>query len=163
MALVFPAAPNVGDRFPVDPGTSGVTQYVWDGTTWSVVPPSVSLGVANQAAFNSYVWPAADGSNKQQLQTDGAGNLSWHAQADLDMKPLGVTPPVDGITKVFTLVEYGTTTPFTPSTNNNLIVFVGGVAQLPGTAYTVAGNQITLSTAPESGTDFLAVTAVLAP
>lgn len=163
MALVFPATPNVGDRFPADPGTSGVTQYAWDGTTWNVVPPSVSLGAANQAAFNSYVWPAADGTSKQQLQTDGTGNLSWHAQADLDMKALGVTPAFDGATNVFTLVEYGTTTAFPPSTNNNLIAFLGGVPQVPGVAYTLAGDQITFTAPPPIGTDFYAVTTVLVP
>ena len=77
MALVFPSSPTVGDRYPVNPGTSGVSQWVWTGSVWNTVPSVVSLGVANQAAVNAYVWPAAIGTAGQKLTTDISGNLSW--------------------------------------------------------------------------------------
>lgn len=38
----------------------------------------------NSSAYNGYVWPGGDGSAGQQLQTDGAGNLTW---ADPDSIP----------------------------------------------------------------------------
>lgn len=77
MALVFPSSPTVGDRYPVNPGTSGVSQWVWTGSVWNTVPSVVSLGVANQSASNSYKWPAAAGTTGQKLTTDSSGNLSW--------------------------------------------------------------------------------------
>ena len=95
-ALVFPAAPAVGDLYPVNPGTSGVSQWEWDGVKWVTVPTSVSLGTANQSAFNAYQWPAADGTSAQQLTTDGAGNLSWAATATGSSQPLGLSQVFDG-------------------------------------------------------------------
>lgn len=77
MALTFPSSPAVGDRYPVNPGTSGVSQWVWTGSVWNTVPSMVSLGAANQSATNAYVWPAANGTIGQKLTTDNLGNLSW--------------------------------------------------------------------------------------
>lgn len=77
MALVFPTAPTVGQKYPTNPGISGVTQYQWDGTKWNAVTSNVSLGILNQNAYNTYKWPANDGNAGQFLQTDGNGNLSW--------------------------------------------------------------------------------------
>jgi len=77
MALVFPSSPTIGDRYPVNPGTSGVSQWVWDGSVWNTVPSMVSLGAVNQAAANAYVWPATDGTSGKQLTTNGSGVLSW--------------------------------------------------------------------------------------
>ena len=76
-ALIFPTSPTIGDRYPLNPGAAGVTQYVWSGTSWDIVPSSVSLGPSNQTAFNSYVWPLIDGANGDSLTTDGAGGLAW--------------------------------------------------------------------------------------
>lgn len=73
---------------------------------------------------------------------------------------LGTLEPVNGLTSVFTLVEYGTTTPVTLSSTTNLAVFLGGVPQLPNDSYTVAGNQVTFVSAPPAGTTFLAITAI---
>lgn len=83
MALIFPYNPAIGDLFPINPGTSGVTQYEWDGEKWNAVPTSVSLGIENQRAFNDYQWPLNDGPPNTgtpgyYLATDGAGNLNWN-------------------------------------------------------------------------------------
>jgi hypothetical protein len=78
-ALIFPTSPTIGDRWPLNPGTAGVTQYVWSGTSWDIVPSSVSIGPTNQLAFNNYVWPLTDGASGDALVTDGAGSLSWSA------------------------------------------------------------------------------------
>jgi hypothetical protein len=80
-ALIFPTSPTVGQRYPLNPGTGGVTQYVWSGTSWDVVPSSVSLGPTNQLAFNNYVWPLTDGASGQALVTNGSGTLAWSSSS----------------------------------------------------------------------------------
>ena len=79
-----------------------------------MVKTTVSLGAANQGAFNTYQWPLADGLVNQQLTTDGAGNLSWGLSALPSLQILSLLEPFDGVAQSFTLVEFGTTTPYTP-------------------------------------------------
>ena len=161
MAIVFPVGPAIGDLYPADPGTSGVTQYQWDGTKWNAVTSMVVLGTANQGAYNQYQWPAADGTAGQQLTTDGSGNLTWDVTSAPSIQILGLLEVFDGVATAFTLVESGTTTPFTPVPSTNLIIFLGGVPQIPTAAYTVAGNTITFTEAPLVGTTFYAISNVV--
>ena len=161
MALLFPTSPTVGQRYPVDPGTSGITQYKWDGTKWNAVLSTVSLGSPNQDAFNDYQWPNSDGPAGYQLQTDGAGNLSWSLEANASIQALGVTPLFDGVSSTYTLVELGTGTFFTPVPSANIVVFLGGVPQVPTVSYTVAGNQITFTDPPPLGTTFYAISNIV--
>jgi len=162
MALDFPTAPTPGQLYPIDPGTSGVTQYRWDNTkgVWNAVLSTVSLGPTNQGAYNSYQWPAADGLAGRQLTTDGAGNLTWSGEADVSIQAVGITPLIDGLSSTYTLVEYGTGTFFTPVPSTNLVVFLGGVPQVPNVNYSVAGNQITFTDLPPNGTTFYAISMV---
>lgn len=92
---------------------------------------------------------------------DGNGVLSVNASAlpQASLLNLGVLESIDGIEDTFTLVLYGTTTPVTLSNPGNLVVFLGGVPQLPGISYTVNANQITFVTPPPAGIYFLAITA----
>ena len=161
MALVFPAGPVVGTVFPANPGTSGVSQYKWDGVKWVAVLSTVSLGSPNQGAYNDYQWPSLDGLANQQLTTDGAGNLSWALSATPSLQILGLLETIDGVLTSFTLVEAGTTTPFSPSPSTNIVVFLGGVPQLPTASYTVVGNTITFTEAPLAGTTFYAVSNIV--
>ena len=164
MAIVFPSAPAVGTVYPADPGTSGVTQYQWDGGKWNAVLSTVSLGGPNQGAFNAYQWPATDGAADQQLTTDGAGNLTWDVPAAPSIQILNVLEPFDGAQLAFTLVEYGTATPFIPVPDTNLVVFLGGVPQIPAAAYAVTPttSTITFTEAPLAGTTFYAISNVIA-
>lgn len=163
MALVFPVGPAVGDLWPLDPGTSGVTQYQWDGGKWNAVLSTVSLGAANQGAYNQYQWPAADATTPGlQLTSDAAGNLSWSPAAAPSFQLLQLDAPFDGAQAAFTLWEAGTTTPFTPSPSANLVVFLGGVPQIPVSAYSVAGSTITFTEAPLTGTTFYAISTIVA-
>lgn len=93
---------------------------------------------------------------------DGNGVLSVNPTVlpQATIVNLGVRENIDGTEVTFTLVLYGTTTPVTLSSPSNLAVFLGGVPQLPGDAYTVSGNQITFITPPPAGSTFLAITAV---
>jgi|LauGreDrversion4_2_1035121.scaffolds.fasta_scaffold108155_2 hypothetical protein len=168
MALVFPPSPSIGDRYPDNPGVSGTTQYVFvGGNQWNAVTSSVSLGIANQGAsvgvdtFNSYKWPAADGVAGRQLTTDGAGNLSWGVTAAPALEILSLLEPIDGIASAFTLVLAGTSTPYTPVPSTNIVVFLGGVPQIPTAAYTVSGNTITFTEAPLTGSTFYAISSTV--
>lgn len=163
MALVFPVAPTIGDLFPANPGTSGAAQYEWDGSKWNQVPSVVSLGVSNQGAFNAYQWPATDGSSSQRLTTDGSGNLSWELPPSPNLQVLGLLEIFDGVSRAFTLVESGTTTPFTPVPDTNLVVFLGGVPQTPSAAYAMVPGTSTISFTepPEGGTVFYAISSVI--
>ena len=162
MAIVFPVGPAIGDLYPADPGTSGVSQYTWDGTKWNAVTSMVSLGVANQGAYNQYQWPLADGTANHQLTTDGSGNLSWEVAAAPSLQILTVDRAFNGTDLAYTLWQYGTTTPFAPVPSDNIVVFLGGVPQVPGAAYSVAGSTITFTEAPLTGTTFYAISNVIA-
>ena len=161
MALVFPAAPTVGQRYPANPGTAGISQWRWDGSKWDAVLSTVSLGATNQDAFNAYQWPNADGSAGRQLTTDGSGNLTWDISATTSLQVLGLLEVIDGVSLVYTLVISGSTTPFSPSPSTNIVVFLGGVPQIPVASYTVSTNTITFTEAPKIGSTFYAISSVV--
>jgi hypothetical protein len=162
MALVFPVGPTIGDLYPPDPGTSGVSQYIWRGDRWDAVTSNVSLGVANQGAYNQYQWPLADGVANRQLTTDGAGSLSWGLPAAANLEILGFLESFDGVNIAFTLIYAGTTNPFTPVPSTNVVIFLGGVPQLPnGVAYSVSGSTVTFTAPPLAGTTFYAISSVI--
>ena len=160
-ALIFPPAPLIGDVYPANPGTSGVTQYKWDGAKWNAVFSTVSLGTANQDAFNNYQWPLADGSGGYQLTTDGSGALRWDIPSSPSIQILSLLEPFDGSNVSFTLVEAGTSITFSPSPSTNLVVFLGGVPQIPTAAYSVVGNTVTFTEPPALGTTFYAISNVV--
>ncbi len=161
-ALNFPVGPTIGDLYPADPGVSGVTQYQWDGAKWNAVTSMVSLGTANQGAFNSYQWPATPGSPDLQLTTDGAGNLSWDVPAAPSLQVLSLLEPFDGTNISFTFITNPGAVPFTPTPSSNVVVFLGGVPQIPGASFSVAGNTITFTEAPLVGSTFYAISSVVA-
>ena len=163
-ALNFPASPATGTRYPLDPGTSGITQWVYTGTKWNVVPSFVSIGSPKQNAYNDYQWPSTAGSLKQQLTTDGAGILSWQPSAVPSIQVLGILPadlPFDGTKTAFTLVDSGTLAPYTPTPSSNIVVFLGGVPQTPSVAYSISGSTINFMEAPQLGATFYAITNVV--
>jgi hypothetical protein len=164
-ALNFPDSPGLNELYPPDPGTPGVTQYRWDGAKWNAVLSTVNLGTANQGAYNTYQWPATAGAADQQLTTDGAGNLSWEVPAAPSIQILAILPaelPFDGSRKFYTLVDAATLTPFTPIPSTNIVVFLGGVPQIPEAAYEVSGSTIEFKEPPLAGTTFYAISNVLA-
>jgi hypothetical protein len=161
MALVFPVGPSVGDLYPPNPGIAGTSQYRWDGGKWNAVLSTVSLGPINQGAYNNYKWPLTDGSSGRQLTTDGGGNLSWAVTSNPSLEILSVLEPFDGTALVFTLVRTGTTTPFAPVPSTNIVVFLGGVPQIPVNAYAVVGNTITFTEAPLAGSTFYAISSTV--
>lgn len=158
MALVFPSAPILGQKFPPNPGVSGVTQYEYDGAKWNVVTPSVSLGTANQVAYNDYQWPGTDGAPGEQLTTDGSGNLTWEVPASTELVLLdNISSQFNNLETSFFLTLNGD--PFTPTPSTNILVFLGGVPQIPGVgnAYQIVGDVIIFDSAPALGTTFYAI------
>jgi hypothetical protein len=144
------------------PNLTGVSQYQWDNTAgvWNTVATFVKLN--NQSAYNSYVWPVADGLAGQQLETDGSGNLYWDAASNPTFfyLQLDSSVPFDGIQTIFTLIDPATLNAYSPTPNSNIEVFLGGVPQQFGTAYTVAGSTITFTNPPIAGTSFFATTVI---
>jgi hypothetical protein len=161
-ALTFPATPSIGDVYPADPGTSGVSQYKWDGTKWNAVPSAVSLGTSNQTAFNAYQWPSNDGDSGQRLITDGQGGLSWEAPTSTSFVLVSLLEVFDGVRTSFTMVLPGTSNTYTPDPSGNIVVFLGGVPQTPSAAYTISGYTLMFTEAPEAGTVFYAISSILA-
>ena len=156
MAFVFPTSPSVGQKYPANPGTSGKAQYVWTGNRWDTVLSTVSLGATNQDAFNSYLWPNTDGLAGYQLTTDGVGSLAWVVPSVPTLTLLDdISGLFDGVTTVFGLLSGGTA--FTPFPVGNILVFLGGVPQIPNVAYIVTGATIQFLGAPLAGTTFYAI------
>jgi hypothetical protein len=160
MALVFPVGPAIGDLYPPNPGLPGVTQYVFTGTKWNAVLSTVSLGTTNQGAYNQYQWPSTIVPGNQ-LQVDASGNLSWEVPAASSLEILGFLEPFDGTNIAFTLVLAGTSTPFTPVPSSNIVIFLGGVPQLPGASFSVSSNTVTFTQPPLAGTTFYAISSVI--
>jgi len=125
-------APNTGATG--DSGQLGNTKgELWLDT--SVTPPLLKV-------WNGGVWVAC------------------FTQAPPTIKQLGVTPVFDGVSNTYTLVEFGTTTIYTPGPSENISVYLGGVPQAPTISYSITGNQITFTDTPLVGSTFHAITVV---
>lgn len=92
------------------------------------------------------------------IATDGTISVVPSVLPQARIINLGVLESIDGARSTFTLVEYGSSTPYTLTSLDNLAVFLGGVPQLPGTAYTASATQVNFVSAPPAGTTFLAIT-----
>jgi hypothetical protein len=77
------------------------------------------------------------------------------------MQVLGLLEPFDGVNVAYTIVRAGTSIAFSPAPSTNLVVFLGGVPQIPTAAYSVVGNTITFTEPPGLGTTFYAISNVI--
>jgi hypothetical protein len=160
MAYVFPPAPTPGLRYPPNPGTIGSAQYFWEPTygVWNTVDNNLKLG--NQGAFNAYVWPNTAGNPYDQLTTDGTGNLSWAPPSEPEFRAYDdIASMFDDTLLNFPLKIGGTS--YTPDPITDIVVFLGGVFQEPGVAYTILPGppcQIAFTEPPMAGTSFYAAT-----
>ena len=158
MALVFPSSPVAGQRYPVNPGTSGVTQYEWDAVVgvWNVVPNFVRTN--NQAAYNSYVWPNSKAPTAGFQLTDNLadGALSWEIPGGPFIYIDDISGSFDGVTQLFQLTQGGVN--YIPDPLTNIIIVLGGIVQTPGTSYVIdTFGQITFSQAPATGAAFVGI------
>ncbi len=67
-----------------------------------------------------------------------------------------ISASFDGVQVMFQMTIAGVS--FTPVPASNLLILMGAVAQVPGVAYTIAGNFITFSEPPAPGTLFSGIT-----
>jgi hypothetical protein len=155
-ALTFPSNPVDGQLSPPT-AEAGIGQWSWSDADnyWKEVPFYVRL---QSGGYNNYTWPINDGSSNQQLETDGLGGLFWAAGTGAQFRLLGLLEPFDSLNVAFTLVDLGTSNPYTPSPSTNIAVFLGGVPQIPVAAYSVSTNTITFTEAPLVGATFYAIT-----
>jgi hypothetical protein len=159
MAYVFPPAPTAGLRYPANPGVIGSAQYFWDTTynVWNTVDANVKI---NPDAFNSYTWPTTAGNPYDQLTTDGTGNLSWMPPAEPEFRAYDdISSLFDDTNVAFPLKIGGVS--YTPEPITDIVVFLGGVFQQPGTAYSILPGvtcQIVFVEPPMFGMSFYAMT-----
>lgn len=157
-ALRFPANPANNQIYPT-PAVPNVGQWKWSSLNkrWEELPLYVRT---TALSYNNYIWPPTAGEPDQRLVTKGDGNLEWLKDEDSSLQRIGILEPFDGISTSFSLVEFGTTTPVFPNPPSNIVAFLGGVPQRPGSneAYTVVNSTITFTEAPERGTTFYAIT-----
>jgi hypothetical protein len=64
----------------------------------------------------------------------------------------------DGVQNTFTLIDLVTSAPVVPTPSDNIIVFVGGVPQVPLASYSISGGDILFTSPPPAGASFFAVT-----
>jgi hypothetical protein len=158
-AYVFPTSPVDKQRYPVNPGVAGTSQYEWDNTNqvWNVVPPFVRTN--NQAAYNSYTWPTSKSTidGYQLTDVNATGALTWEIPGGpffyLDDISSQFTGNVGAVS--FNLKRSGL--PFIPDPVTNLIVVLGGIVQTYGTSYTIFSDVITFSFPPAAGASFCAI------
>ena len=158
-ALNFPASPTDLQIYPAT-AQQGIGQWQWRATTqtWEALPFYMQV---RQGDYNAYNWPNTAGVSGQQLATDGVGGLSWSLSGSTpQFQLLGLLEAFDGVNVAFTLVQLGTSTPFTPVPSTNIAVFLGGVPQVPVAAYSVSSNTITFTEAPLAGATFYAISTI---
>lgn len=162
MAYTFPSSPTPGQLYP-SPAQNGKTQYRWDNSlgVWEIVQSTVKTN--NQNANNGYVWPSGPTPAGSQLTTDSNGILSWSPAAIPVVKTLSLQESFNGTRTLFNMVDSQTAQPYAPNPSSNLIVFLGGVPQIAGAAYTVTNTEIVFTEAPLAGTVFSAFTLVNNP
>jgi hypothetical protein len=156
MAIVFPAAPTVGQRYPANPGTPGVSQWGWDGSKWVAI--STFLKLNNQAAYNSYVWPNTKAPTDGFQITDNLadGVLSWEIPGGPFIYIDDISAAFNGTQVLFQLTQGGVN--YIPDPLTNIIIVLGGIVQTPGTSYVIdTFGQITFSQAPATGAAFVGI------
>jgi hypothetical protein len=104
---------------------------------------------------NGEKYPSSPAANQKQYYWDAA-TTTWLFVDDRIMQPLSLLEPFNGTLTTFTIVKSGTSTPFIPTPSTNILIFLGGVVQIPGVAFNIIGDQLTFTAAPLAGTDFYA-------
>lgn len=160
-AYSFPTNPANGEKYPPDNFSTGRTQYQWDAVAgvWTIVPRFIQTG--SLEAYNEYVWPSSNGGPNQQLETDGEGNLIWSESGKTYLQQLKLDDVFNGTRLQFSIQDMEGN-PFAPEPAANIMVFLGGVPQIPDQSFIVEDDAITFSEPPPTGANFYAVTSSIA-
>ena len=105
--------------------------------------------------FNGQVYPSSPVGAQKQYYWDAA-TATWLFVNNRIMQPLSLLEPFDDTRVTFTIIKSGTLIPFIPTPFTNILIFLGGVTQIPGVAFTIIGDQLTFTAPPLTGTDFYA-------
>jgi hypothetical protein len=113
---------------------------------------NVALAGANVTLGNVSNLHITGGANGYLLTTDGSGTLSWST-------PNSTTVTVDSFTGNGVQTQY--TLSVTPTSVNYVFLAIGGVSQ-PRSTYSLAGNVVTVSSAPANtaAVEFTSITGV---
>ena len=137
--------------------TKAVTPFTLQATS---IPKATLLAKGDLVGATAAGTPAnvAVGADGQYLKADStaATGVSWSNVQFVQFDDISAS--FDGMAVAFPLTVGAVAKAPVPSTN--IMVYLGGVAQIPGAgnAYTVAGSTITFTLAPSAGTFFYAVT-----
>jgi hypothetical protein len=133
------------DLLPPSPTTIGGVkegagvQVLADGSLSLKPPSSITLGGVKAGAGVSI---SPDGT----ISVDGGGLITV-----LD----NIAQSFNGSTTSFQMTTSGV--PFSPATTTSLLIFVGGVMQVPNVAFTTASSQITFTGPPPAGASFYGI------
>jgi hypothetical protein len=125
----------------------------------SVTAPLTKTGANNNPTLGVTAATSADlgvvRPDNTTVTVDANGVLSAASSGGGSFLFLTTTPAPNGTATVFGMSSLGV--PYSPSANN-LLVFVGGVPQVPGLNYNFTGSTLTFATAPPNGTSMIIVT-----
>jgi hypothetical protein len=137
--------------------SSTAVKTAWDLAD-AAIPKSTLLAKGSLVGATAAGLPAnvAVGLDGQILKADSTTptGLAWGSLQFVSYDD--VSAGFNGVTAAFSLAVGGVATPPLPS--SNIMVYVGGVIQIPGSSYSVAGSTITFTGAPPAGASFYAVT-----
>jgi len=157
--LVADSACNIGLKWQTITQCTGTVTSVATGTGLTGGPVTTTGTIAlAPSTLTTLGGVIPDGTT---IVVDGSGVISMATPPTNSFAYYdNLSGAFDGTTTVFNLTIGGT--PVAPSPATNIQVFVGGVAQPYGVAYTISGSQITFTDAPASNTYFVANTIVSA-
>lgn len=143
----------------LDTGSNNALK-IYDGSAF-VVPPAVcpTQDAAPSGPVDGALWYDSDQGRLFVYYDDGS-TQQWvdasPTNATSSLKQLDdISGSFNGTTTAFTLQIGGAN--FSPVSDIQLLIAIGGVVQTPGTAYTVSGSTITFTSAPPGGATFSGV------
>ena len=113
----------------------------------------ITLGLANSGVTAGSYTSAnitVDAFGRVTAASNGSGG-----GGSVGLQRLTISPAFDGSTSTFTISPSGGGSLPAGLTQDQILIVVGGIAQTPGSAFTLSGNQITFTGVPPAGVSFV--------